>query len=152
MLSSRARYGARAVLDLSLHYGDGPVQAQEIAARQKIPQKFLEQILLSLKRADVVRSRKGPGGGYVLARPPREISLGEVVRAVEGPLAPLEGAGTDSDCECGCHDPEVCALRPVWQQAREALCAVLDGASFADLRDRQIDLTIQRDSVHDFVI
>src|ERR671933_376726 len=89
MLSSRAKYATRALLDLSLQAGHGPVQIHDIAERQNIPIKFLEQILLSLKRFGFVQRRKGPGGGYFLAKPAREITLGAVVRAIDGPLAPI---------------------------------------------------------------
>ena len=92
MLSSRGKYATRALLDLSLHENEGPVQIHDIAERQNIPVKYLEQILLQLKRAGFVVSRKGPGGGYSLASPPSKITLGAVVRAMDGPLAPMSCA------------------------------------------------------------
>lgn len=152
MISSRGKYATRALLDLTLHFNEGPVQIHDIAERQKIPVKFLEQILLSLKRFGFVKSRKGPGGGYALAKPPEEIMLGAVVRAIEGPLAPISCVSVSGYMECGCPDPAICGLRSVWREAREALVTVLDNTSFAQIRDRQSGLQRQWDEVLDYVI
>jgi len=134
VLSSRGKYATRALLDLTVHYGEGPVQVHDIADRQQIPVKYLEQILLSLKRFGFVQSRKGPGGGYFLARAPEALSLGEVVRAMDGPLAPISCVSVSGYMECGCPEPETCGLRVVWKQARDAVAAILDGTTFADIR------------------
>lgn len=152
MLSSRAKYATRALLDLSLHEGEGPVQIQEIAERQNIPVKFLEQILLALKRLGFVQSRKGPGGGYLLAKQPQEITLGSVVRALDGPLSPMSCASVSGYMECGCPEPETCGLRVAWKEARDSLAAVLDGTTFADIRERQLRLRTQQQDVLDYVI
>jgi Rrf2 family protein len=152
MISSRAKYATRALLDLSFHCGEGPVQVHDIAARQNIPIKFLEQILLSLKRLGFVQSRKGPGGGYFLARAAGEITLGAVVRAMDGPLAPISCVSVSGYMECGCPDPETCGLRAAWKEARNALADVLDGTTFAELRDRDRALRAERNAVVDYVI
>ena len=136
VLSSRGKYATRALLDLSLHDEEGPVQIHAIAERQKIPLKSLEQILLTLKRSGFVKSRKGPGGGYSLARPPQAITLGAVVRVMDGPLAPMSCASVSGYAECGCPQPATCGLRAVWKEARDALATVLDGTTFADIRAR----------------
>ena len=151
-LSSRAKYATRALLDLSLHEDEGPVQIHDIAERQLIPVKFLEQILLLLKRSGFVQSRKGPGGGYYLARPPREITLGAVVRALDGPLAPISCVSVSGYTECGCPEPETCGLRAAFKEARDALAAVLDGTTFADIRERHQKLHAQHDGILDYVI
>src|SRR5215212_1258273 len=140
MLSSRAKYATRAMLDLSVHFDQRPVSIQDIAERQNIPLKYLEQILLALKLAGFVKSRKGPGGGYFLATSPGEITLGAIVRALDGPLAPLSCVSVSGYHECGCPDPETCALRTVFKEARDALAAVLDGTTFADLLERRAGL------------
>jgi Rrf2 family protein len=88
-LSTRGEYAARAMLDIAAHANEGPVKIREIAERQDIPLKYLENILLTLQRAGMLRSRRGPQGGYYLARPPEAISVGEVIRAMDGPLAPI---------------------------------------------------------------
>src|SRR5207247_1770473 len=118
MLSNRGKYATRALLDLTLHYLDGPILIQDIAERQNIPIRFLEQILLSLKRLGFVKSRKGRGGGYFLAKPPESITLGAVVRAMDGPIAPISCVSVTAFMECGCPDPNVCGIRVIWQEAR----------------------------------
>jgi Rrf2 family transcriptional regulator, cysteine metabolism repressor len=152
MLSSRAKYATRALLDLTIHEAEGPVQIQEIGERQNIPAKFLEQILLALKRQGWVQSRKGPGGGYYLAVPPHQITLGAVVRVLDGPLAPISCVSATGYMQCGCPDPETCGLRVAWKEARDALADVLDGTTFADIRDRQASLTADREGVLDYII
>jgi Rrf2 family transcriptional regulator, cysteine metabolism repressor len=152
MISSRGKYATRALLDLTLHYEEGPIQIHDVADRQRIPVKYLEQILLLLKRFGFVQSRKGPGGGYFLARPPAEITLGAVIRAVEGPLAPISCVSVTGYRECGCPDPETCGLRVAWKQARDALAAVLDSTSFADLRAQHEGLKARQCEALDYVI
>lgn len=152
MLSSRAKYATRALLDLSLHAEDGPIPIHDIAERQNIPLKFLEQILLTLKRGGFVQSRKGPGGGYFLARPAKEITLGAVVRTIEGPLAPISCVSVSGYMECGCPDPEVCGLRAVWKDARDALAKVLDNTTFEDIRDKHKRQSGLRAELLDYVI
>lgn len=152
MLSSRGKYATRAMLDLSLHYEEGPVQIHDIAQRQNIPVKYLEQILLLMKRFGFVQSRKGPGGGYFLAKPPSEITLGAVVRALEGPLAPISCVSVSGYMECGCPDPETCGLRVAWKEARDALAAVLDNTTFAELRSRHENLRARQVEALDYVI
>lgn len=152
VLSSRGKYATRALLDLSLHYEEGPVQITAIARRQKIPLKYLEQILLALKRSGFVNSRKGPGGGYSLARPPHAITLGAVVRAMEGPLAPMSCASVSGFAECGCPEPATCGLRVAWKEARDALAAVLDGTTFADIRSCQESLWSRQERILDYAI
>jgi Rrf2 family transcriptional regulator, cysteine metabolism repressor len=137
MLSSRARYATRALLDLSLRYDQGATQILDIAERQNIPFKYLQQILMALKVGGFVVSRKGPGGGYLLARSPDQITLGAVLRAMDGPVAPISCVSVTKYSECGCPKPETCALRSAFKDVREAIVGVLDQTSFADLRDRQ---------------
>jgi len=138
MLSSRARYATRAILDLSLLYEQGPIQIHDIADRQNIPVKFLQQILVALKMTGFVQSRKGPGGGYLLAMPPKEITLGAVVRAMDGPIAPISCVSVTKFSECGCPNPEVCSLRNAFKEVRNAMSEVLDRTTFADLAEQQL--------------
>jgi len=152
MLSNRAKYATRALLDLTIHYDKGPVLIQDIADRQSIPIKFLEQILLALKHASFVESRKGRGGGYFLSHPPAKITLGAVVRAIDGPLAPISCVSITSYQACGCPDPATCGLRTIWQEARNALADVLDRTSFAEILERQELLEADSSDVYDFVI
>src|SRR4051794_8815732 len=152
ILSSRGKYATRALLDLTLHDDEGPVPILAIAERQRIPIKYLEQILLSLKRYGFVTSRKGPGGGYSLAMPPQAITLGAVVRAMDGPLAPISCASVSGYAECGCPEPATCGLRAAWKEARDALAAILDSTTFADIRDRHLKLSAEGREVLDYTI
>jgi Rrf2 family protein len=152
MLSSRTKYATRALLDLTLHQECGPVLIHDIAERQNIPVKFLEQILLTLKQQGFVDSRKGRGGGYFLAKTPQAITLGAVVRALDGPLAPMSCVSVSGYMECGCRDAATCGLRTVWQEARNALSEVLDQTTFADIQQRQQALHGQTIDFYDYVI
>jgi Rrf2 family protein len=152
MLSSRAKYATRALLDLTHHYQEGPIQIHDIAERQAIPVKFLEQILLGLKGFGFVQSRKGPGGGYSLAKPPSAITLGAVVRAMDGPLAPISCVSVSGYMECGCPDPVTCGLRSVWKEARDALATVLDNTTFEDIKARGATLASGDETVPGYVI
>jgi len=137
-LSTKGEYAARAVLDLSLNYGQRPVKIHEIAERQDIPQKYLETLLLTLQRVGVVRSKRGAQGGYYLARPPEAITLGEVIRAMDGPLAPI-GCVSVTAHEF-CPREASCGLKPVWRQARDAVADILDNTTFADVCQREREI------------
>src|SRR3979411_1193886 len=110
-LSQRADYAAHAMVEIARWYGERPVHATEIAQRQGIPEPYLEQLLLALRRAALVRSYRGPGGGYTLTRPPGAISLADIVAALEGPFVPPEEGLHDSE---GGDDPLTCPIRDAW--------------------------------------
>jgi Rrf2 family protein len=135
MMSRRCEYALRALVDLGLARGAGRdwVRVPEIAGREGIPGKFLEQILLRLRREGLVRSRRGRAGGYALAVPPRRIRVGAVVRLLDGPLAPLSCASHSSYAPCSCPDEERCGLRLVMLDARNALASILDRRTLADV-------------------
>lgn len=133
--TAKEDYGLRAVLDLAVYGGPAPVQTREIALRQHIPEQFLEQLLAALRRAEVVRSTRGAGGGYGLAAPPERITVGQVLRALSGPLVPPELVSGEAS---GARDvPEVIVVRGVWEQIRAALRAVADDTTIQDLLDRR---------------
>ena len=132
-LSTKARYGLRAVLDLAEHYGSGPVQAKLIAQRQEISPKYLEHLLAVLKARGIVRVVRGARGGYELARPPQDIALGEVVRGLEGSLYLVECVQDPNVCP----RTPTCIAREVWQQMKEALEQILDNTSIGDLVAKQ---------------
>jgi Rrf2 family protein len=136
-LSTRGQYATRALVELAGSYGRGVVKLHQIAERQNIPFKYLEQIMLQLKRFGFVDSRKGAEGGYVLKRPPEAITLGEVIRALEGPLAPIGCVSQSGYTECGCPDAARCGLRSVWQEVRDAIAGILDHTTLQDVRDRE---------------
>lgn len=147
-LSKRGEYGLRAMIDLATNLpannGSGIsngdlVQIRDIAARQHIPAKFLEQILLALKNAGIVHSRMGIGGGYYLARPASEINLGQIIRVLDGPLAPIRCVSHMAYEPCGCPDEKTCGLRLVMLDVRNAIADILDGTTLADVIER-VDL------------
>jgi Rrf2 family protein len=131
-LSKRTQYSLRALYALARNHGRGPVLIAQMAREEAIPKKFLEQILLSLKGSDLVVSKKGKGGGYALARPPQEISIGEVIRRIEGPLAPLPCASETRFRKCDeCPDIETCGTRIVMREVRDAIADILDRTTLA---------------------
>jgi Rrf2 family protein len=126
-LSKRTQYSLRALYALTRKFGEGPVLITTLAESETIPKKFLEQILVSLKSAGFVASKKGKGGGYVLAQPPEKITIGSVIRAIEGPLAPLPCASETRFRKCDeCIDIQTCGTRIVMRQVRDAMAAILD--------------------------
>ena len=112
-------------------------QINDISETEKIPAKFLEQILLSLKNAGMLHSKKGVGGGYYLARPPQEISLGHIFRVLDGPVAPIRCVSHMAYEACGCPDEETCGLRLVMGDVRNAITDILDNTSLADVAKRE---------------
>lgn len=147
-LSQKCQYAVRAILELAKRHGQGAVSAGEIAASQAIPQRFLEIILNELKPTGLVESRRGVQGGYYLTRDPQEITVGEVIRLIEGPLDPVR-CGGDTD-DRGCPLQGRCALLELWTEAKHALEAVYDARTFRDLADREREL--QRHGVNDYSI
>jgi len=134
-LSTKGEYASRAMLELSLHYDQGPLHIREISRAQNIPSRFLEQILLMLKRAGYLKSRKGHGGGYFLAKPPSEITVAEVIRVLEGPLAPIDCVSVIAHEACPMES--WCGLRWLWKEVRDAVAGILERTTFADLVDKQ---------------
>ncbi|MBV9840240.1 MAG: Rrf2 family transcriptional regulator [Sphingomonadaceae bacterium] len=133
MLSQKTRYALRALLHLVEKGGERPIQISEIAAEQRVPRKYLELIMLDLKRAGLVSSQRGPGGGYTLARTPAEISFADVIRIMDGPIALVPCASLNFYARCGdCHDEASCAIRKVMARVREDAVRVLGGTSLAD--------------------
>ena len=131
-LSKRTQYSLRALYALTRKFGEGPVLITTLAETESIPKKFLEQILVSLKSAGFVSSKKGKGGGYVLAQPPEKITIGSVIRAIEGPLAPLPCASETRFKKCEeCVDIQTCGTRIVMRQVRDAMAAILDQTTLA---------------------
>lgn len=136
-LSKRGEYGIKALIELA-SAGSQPrlIQIHEIAEREKIPVKFLEQILLTLKNAGLLHSRMGSGGGYYLARPADEITLGQIVRTLDGTLAPIRCVSKMAYERCVCSDEERCGLRLVMLDVRNAIADILDHTTLADVAQR----------------
>lgn len=133
MLTNKAKYGLRAMCALA-RAGDAGLQARTIAARAQVPEKFLEAILVDLRRAGFVHSRRGHLGGHALARPAAEIRVGDLIRAIDGPLAAVRCASLSAYAPCSdCTNPEACAVRALMREARAALAGVLDACSLQTL-------------------
>lgn len=130
-ISTRGRYAVRAMADLALHAGKGPVSRAEIARRQGISADYIAQLFCRLERAGLVQSVKGPAGGYRLARHPSQITVGEIVRAVEGPIALVDCVAPGGETRC----PRVsyCPTRILWQRASAAVADVLDRVTLQDM-------------------
>ena len=134
-LSKKSEYGLRALLELALAYGKATLQRQEIAARQHIPVEFLEQILLMLKRAGLVSSRRGMKGGYALIKQPKDITLGHVIRILDGPLAPISCVSKTAyqKCtDCPYANKPRCPVQQAMGTVRDAIAGILDHYSLAD--------------------
>jgi Rrf2 family protein len=133
-VSTKGDYGVRALIELAHRYGEArPIQSGEIAARQKVPESYLEQLLTTLRRAGFIRSVRGPQGGHALVRDPRELRVSEVIEALEGPIMP-------SDCldeESACMKSGGCAQHDMWAAVRDAILDVLANTTIADLAERE---------------
>jgi Rrf2 family protein len=137
MLSKKSKYGLKALLALAAESGQRPVQAAELAERQGLPRKFLEAILLELKRHGLLHSKKGRGGGYVLTRKPGDITIGQVIRVLDGPLALTPCVSRTAYRRCDeCLDEETCGIRLAMKEVRDATAHILDNTTLAGLNAR----------------
>ena len=132
-LSTKGRYGLRALLDLALHRGEGLVLLKDIARRQEVSLPYLEHLIAPLIAAGLVKSTRGARGGVLLLKPPSEIKLGEVVQLLEGSIAPVDCV---NDPEL-CHRSSFCVTRDIWVEMKEAMSRVLDSTTLQDLVERQ---------------
>lgn len=132
-VSSKGDYACRALLSLALHDNVGPTSVRDIAERTAIPQPYLEQILLSLKGAGLVRSKRGVGGGYVLARQPAEIRLSEILSAVDGPIS--VGDFGDPHTDGACNHEGQCVLLAIWKSTGEQMRQLLEGYTLQSVAD-----------------
>jgi Rrf2 family protein len=133
MLTQKARYALHALLVLTQHGGDEPMQIADIAAKARVPRKFLEQILVELKRRGIVRSLRGRSGGYMLGRPSNKITFADIIRVTDGPLALAPCVSVTAYQRCAdCVDEKTCAIRKVLLAARDATAEILEARTLAD--------------------
>jgi Rrf2 family protein len=132
-LSTRGRYGVRALLDLALHQGEGLILLKDIARRQEVSLPYLEHLITPLIAAGLVKSTRGARGGVLLFKPPSEIKLSEVVELLEGSIAPVDCVNDPKVC----HRSAFCVTRDVWSELKEAMSQVLDSTTMQDLVERQ---------------
>ena len=134
IISKKTKYCLRALYSLAANYGNGPTLISKLAEDEHIPKKFLEQILLTMKVNGIVDSRPGRGGGYQLTKPPDKVTVGDVVRMIEGPLAPLPCASETAYHPCEeCIDVAACGTRLVMRQVRDATAKILDRMTLNDV-------------------
>jgi Rrf2 family cysteine metabolism transcriptional repressor len=130
-LSQKCQYSLRAIFELAKHYGEGPLKISSVASTQAIPTRFLEVILNQLKQGGFVESKRGSMGGYVLNRPPDALTVGEIIRYIEGPLSPVHCIACSPDDQCPLYGN--CAFLSMWEKATAALSEVYDTTTFEDL-------------------
>ena len=147
-LSRRSEYGLRARTDLVRHDGEGPVALAVLAQRNNLPTKFLEQIMATLKHGGVVRTTLGAHGGYALAADASTVTIGRVVRLLDGALAPLPCVSLRYYSRCSCPDEGTCALRDVMIDVRDAMLEILDKETLADLAAREGQADIDPRGLH----
>ena len=135
LVSKKCQYALRAVFELARRYGQGPVKIAEVARVQAIPPRFLEVILSQLKQGGFVASQRGNEGGYVMARPPGHLKVGEVVRFIEGPIGPVRCVSDDSTQDCPLYGD--CVFLPMWEKVGKAISDVYDTTTFQDLVERE---------------
>jgi Rrf2 family protein len=134
MLTAKGKYSLKALTHLAALEPGATAQASEIAAANNIPKKFLDAILGELRNAGIVYSRKGPGGGYMLARAPSKIKIGQVIRTIDGPLAPIACASRTAYQPCrDCNNVKTCTVRVMMTKVRDAMSDVLDQVTVADM-------------------
>ncbi len=132
-LSTKGRYGARAMLDLALNSSEGPVLLRDIAKRQEVSEKYLEHSITTLRKAGLVRSIRGARGGYVLAKLPSQIRLSEIMQVLEGSMAPVECVDDPQVCQRA----QLCVTRDIWAKMKEAIDNILESITLQDMVERQ---------------
>ena len=132
-LSTRARYGTRALLDLAIHQDEAPVSLKDVARRQEISVQYLEHLITPLITAGIVRSRRGPKGGVSLARPPKQVVLSEIFQILEGSISPVECIDNPKLCSRS----ESCVTRDIWNEMKKAMNGVLESTTLENLVERQ---------------
>ncbi|MDT9598958.1 RrF2 family transcriptional regulator [Sphingosinicella rhizophila] len=148
MISQKTRYALRSLLYLVEEGKGAPVQLARIADTQQVPRKYLELIMLELKKAGIVTSARGPTGGYRLARPASEISFGDIIRVTDGPIALVPCASVHFYSNCGdCHDEATCAIRRVLAMVRESSAGILEGTSLADAASWESAVSLAEGSI-----
>jgi Rrf2 family protein len=147
-LSRRSEYGLRALVDLVRSDGSGPVALAVLAERNHLPAKFLEQIMATLKRGGVVRTTLGAHGGYAMAADPSSVTIGRVVRMLDGALAPVSCVSLRYYERCSCPDEATCSLRDVMIDVRDAMLAILDHETLRELAARQGHASIDPRGLH----
>jgi Rrf2 family protein len=151
-MTSKGEYALKALIELAIDHdrGNAVTLINDVAKRKGIPKKYLEQILLSLRNAGILVSKRGVGGGYSLSRSPEDISLGEIIRAVDGDFAPVNCVSMDASISCP--EEATCGLYSVMLEVRNAVSNILDNTSLKDVSRRTLDLIDQKSRIPNYVI
>ncbi len=134
-LSTRGRYGLKAMFDLAVHFGDGPISLTCIAERQAISVNYLEQLITPLRKAELVKSVRGAQGGYMLAKAPEEITVGEILTTLEGPLAPTDCVIVDDDDDDACDHSHFCVTKVIYEKIYESIQTVVNAITLKHMLD-----------------
>lgn len=151
-ISKKGEYALKALIEMAINHerGGNVTLINKIAEKENIPQKYLEHILLNLKNGGILTSKRGVGGGYSLSRPPEKISLGDVIRIVEGPLAPLNCVSTSAHVNCP--EETTCGLYSIMLDVRNAIANVLDNITLKDAAKRTLDLIEKKQNTYSYMI
>jgi Rrf2 family protein len=153
MISKKTKYALKALIYLAREYDKGPILIADLARDETIPKKFLELILLSLKNNGLLLSKKGKGGGYYLGKPPRKVSMGQIIRIMEGPLAPVPCVSSSAYEKCEeCENEDTCGIKMVMKDVRDAMAQILDNTTLADVLEKVERAQQQGREVLNFVI
>jgi Rrf2 family iron-sulfur cluster assembly transcriptional regulator len=150
-LSTKSRYGLRALFDMAYHAGTLPAQIKDISRRQNISPRYLEQIFQELKRGGLLKSRRGPQGGYFLSRKPQEITVQQVITAAEGEMALVNCVKSGKDCKKACEFDNECVTQKIWQEASKRLNDYLDSVTLKDLCDQAKAMGMEKELDHRFM-
>ena len=131
--STKSRYGLRAMIELAVHFNEGPISVKAIAESQEISEAYLEQLMSVLTRRNLAKSIRGSQGGYLLSRDPAKIKVGDIIRALEGPIVPVECVNREDPIECNRFDK--CVSRIVWERVRDVVDEALDSLTLQNLKD-----------------
>ena len=148
--TTKSRYGTRAIFDIAYNSAGMPVQIKDISKRQEIPPRYLEQIFHKLKKSNIVKSVRGPGGGYLLTNDPKKITVGDIIRAIKEPIYPVFCAEQKDEHNKECSKALLCVTRQVWIEAGEKITEYFDSITISDLCERARKMGITKDVKHTF--
>ena len=149
-LTTKSRYGVRAIFDIAYNSAGMPVQIKDISKRQEIPPRYLEQIFHKLKQSKIVKSVRGPGGGYVLTSDPRKITVGDIIRAIKEPIYPVLCVDDKNEYNKKCSRAEQCVTRQIWKEAGEKITEFFNSITIGDLCKRARNMGVKKDVKHKF--
>ena len=149
-LTTKSRYGVRAIFDIAYNSAGIPVKIKDISKRQEIPPRYLEQIFHKLKQSKIVKSVRGPGGGYVLTRDPNKITVGDIIRAIKEQIYPVFCVANKNEYNKSCSRTEQCVTRQIWNEAGEKITEYFNSITIGDLCKRARNMGLKKDVKHKF--